>query len=169
MGTTESVTYRHHGALLLQALRKGVPDRSDRGKSFLLRWILFPQQDSPNLEALMAKTPKELLKHFRPPHYEPYLRKIRGTYLFQINNVGDLRVSVEYGEITVDEGKSEADCVFRCTEPDLIDILEGRRNLLTAILQGRVEVHGDAALAQKVNGLVRARAHEKDQQQRGAA
>ena len=109
----------------------------------------------------MAKSAKDVLKRFETQHYEPYLRKIRGTYLFQIDNVGDLHVSVNYGEITVGQGKQDADCVFRRNEQDFIDIAEGRRNLLTAILQGRLHVHGDAALAQKVNSLVRARAEEQ--------
>jgi len=116
----------------------------------------------------MAKSAEELLKRFETPRYEPYLRKTRGSYLFSIDNVGVVHVSVNNGEITVEAGKEEAECVFQCSEQDYIDIAEGRRNLLTAILQGRVHVHGDAALAQKVNGLVRARTEEQ-RKQRGVA
>lgn len=122
----------------------------------------------------MAKSAKELFQRFQSSQYQPSLRKIRGTYLFQVDNVGDLYVSVNDGEITAEQrkagqGKQDADCSFQCGEQDFIDITEGRRNLLTAILQGRVHVHGNAALAQKVHSLVRANAEQQREQKRGAA
>jgi len=52
-----------------------------------------------------------------------------------------------------------------CGEQDFVDLVEGRRNLITAHMQGRVMVRGDMALAQKFHGLVSAMIEER----RGAA
>jgi putative sterol carrier protein len=102
----------------------------------------------------MAKSAQEIIQSYGTTKFVPYLRGVRGTYLFEIENVGSWFVSVDDGAITYDREKHEADCVIRCNEEDFVDIVEGRRNLLTAALQGRVQVHGDVALAQKVQGLV---------------
>jgi putative sterol carrier protein len=99
--------------------------------------------------------------------YEPLLRGVRGTYIFDIDKVGCWFVDVDDGKINMTEGRREADCEIRCSEQDFVDIIEGRRNLLTAALQGRVQVRGDVALAQKFHGLVGARAEEE--KERGAA
>lgn len=102
----------------------------------------------------MAQSAKEIFKLHRLQEDEPLLRGVRGTYLFDIEQVGNWFVAVDDGKIKVTEAKHEADCVIRCSEEDFVDIVEGRRNLLTAVLQGRVQVRGDVALAQKFHGLV---------------
>jgi len=113
----------------------------------------------------MAETAKEVFKLHRMQEYEPILRGVHGTYLFDIENVGSWFVAVDDGAIKVEEAKREADCTISCNEADFVDIVEGRRNLITAQMQGRVKIHGDMALAQKFHGLVSTMAEEK----RGAA
>lgn len=113
----------------------------------------------------MPETAQEIIELHRNQEYEPLLRGVRGTYLFDIDQVGCWFVSVDDGKIKITEGKRDADCVISCSGEDFVDIVEGRRNLLTADLQGRVQVHGDVALAQKFHGLVGAEIEER----RGAA
>lgn len=88
--------------------------------------------------------------------YEPLLRGVSGSYLFEIERVGYWFISVQDGAIRLEEDRHDADCTISCNEPDFIDIIEGRRNLLTAAMQGRVKIHGDITLAQKFHGLVSA-------------
>ena len=102
----------------------------------------------------MTQRARELLQRYRARHYEPFLRGVRGSYLFEIEQVGTWWLSVDDGSIAFDEQRRDADCVIHCSEADFIDIVEGRRNLVTAVLQGRVKVRGDVALAQKFHGLV---------------
>jgi putative sterol carrier protein len=102
----------------------------------------------------MPETARQIFELHRMQEYEPFLRGVRGTYLFDIEQVGSWFVAVDDGALTIDEAKHDADCVIRCSEEDFVDIVEGRRNLLTAVLQGRVQVRGDVALAQKFHGLV---------------
>jgi putative sterol carrier protein len=102
----------------------------------------------------MARSAQEIFDLNKAKHDEPLLRGVHGTYLFDIEKVGAWFVSVDDGAVTVDKGSRKADCVIRCSEEDFVEIVEGRRNLLTAALQGRVHIRGDVALAQKFHGLV---------------
>jgi putative sterol carrier protein len=93
--------------------------------------------------------------------YEPVLRGVHGTYLFDIDKVGSWFVAVDDGAIHVEETKRDADCTISSDERDFVDIVEGRRQLLTSHMQGRVTIRGDMALAQKFHGLVSAKIQEK--------
>jgi putative sterol carrier protein len=108
----------------------------------------------------MPRTAQEIFNLHRVQEHEPILRGVHGTYLFEIDKVGNWFVAVDDGTIKVEETKRDADCTISCDERDFVDIVEGRRNLITAHMQGRVKVHGDMALAQKFHGLVSTMVHE---------
>jgi putative sterol carrier protein len=101
-------------------------------------------------------TAHEVFEKRKSQEYEPLLRGVTGTYLFEIENAGYWFISVRDGAIRIDEKQHDADCTIRCNEPDFIDIVEGRRSLITAAMQGRVNIHGNITLAQKFHGLVSA-------------
>jgi putative sterol carrier protein len=84
----------------------------------------------------------------------PLLRGVTGTYLFDIEQAGYWFISVKDGAIHIEETKRDADCTISCSESDFIDIVEGRRNLITAGMQGRIQIRGDLSLVQKFHGLV---------------
>ena len=109
----------------------------------------------------MARTAREIFDLNRTKHDQPLLRGVHGTYLFDIEKVGAWFMSVEDGAVAVDKGSRAADCVIRCSEEDFVEIVEGRRNLLAAALQGRVQIRGDVALAQKFHGLVGAKVEQE--------
>jgi putative sterol carrier protein len=111
----------------------------------------------------MAETAQEVFDRYRHrmQKHEPFLRGIHGTYLFDIDKVGSWFVAVDDGALDVEEKKRDADCIISCDEADFVDIVEGRRHLLTSYMQGRVKIQGDMALAQKFHGLVSARIEEK--------
>lgn len=111
------------------------------------------------------RTAQEVFNVHRLQKYEPHLRGIHGTYLFEIENVGSWFVAVDDGAVSIEETNRDADCTISCDEQDFVDIVEGRRNLITARMQGRVRVRGDIAMAQKFHGLVSAMIEER----RGAA
>src|SRR5262249_33734706 len=108
-----------------------------------------------NLGGTMATTAHEIFEVHGLREDEPLLRGLCGSYLFDIEEVGYWFVSVVNGKVIVERTKQEADCVIRCKEQDFVDMVEGRRNMITAWLQGRLRVQGDVALAQKFNQLVR--------------
>lgn len=137
-----------------------LPLRITGGDGAPARALLRPSASHP-----MPHTAQEVFNVHRMQRYEPVLRGVHGTYLFDIDEVGCWFVAVADGVINIEETRRDADCSISCNEPDFVDIVEGRRNLLTARMQGRVKVHGDIALAQKFHGLVSAMIEEK----RGAA
>lgn len=105
----------------------------------------------------MAKTVREFFPPGPGPHEQPALKGVTGTYRFDVEGQGSVRIEVRDGAFTVAESSAPADCVIRADASDLARIASGEQNLITAVLQGRVQVEGDYALAQKFNGLVRAR------------
>jgi putative sterol carrier protein len=109
----------------------------------------------------MPQTAQEVFNLHRMQNHEPVLRGVHGTYLFDIDKVGCWFLAVDDGAIHVEETRRDADCTISCDEPDFVDIVEGRRQLITAHMQGRVKIHGDMALAQKFHGLVSAKIEEK--------
>ena len=109
-------------------------------------------------------TAHEVFQQYHSQKYEPLLRGVTGTYLFEIEGAGYWFISVREGAIRLEEVRHDADCMIHCDEPDFIDILEGRRNLITAAMQGRVKIRGDITLAQKFHGLVSARIEGKKQE-----
>src|SRR5262249_31363444 len=109
----------------------------------------------------MPETAQEVFNRHRMQKHEPVLRGVHGTYLFDIDKVGSWFVAVDDGAIHMEETKRDADCTISLDEPDFVDIVEGRRHLLTSHMQGRVKIHGDMALAQKFHGLLSAKIEEK--------
>ena len=109
----------------------------------------------------MPRTAQEAFNLRRMQKYEPLLRGVHGTYLFDIDKVGSWFVAVDDGAIHIEETKRDADCTISCEEPDFVDIIEGQRQLLTSFMQGRVKIRGDMALAQKFHGLVSTKIEER--------
>ena len=109
----------------------------------------------------MPHTAQEVFDLHRLQKYEPVLRGVHGTYLFDIDKVGCWFLAVDDGAVHVEEKKHDADCTISCDESDFVDIVEGRRQLITSHMQGRVKIRGDMALAQKFHGLVSAKIQEK--------
>jgi putative sterol carrier protein len=109
-------------------------------------------------------TAHEVFELYERQKYEPLLRGVTGTYLFEIEGVGHWFLSVQDGAISIEEVRHDADCTIASDEADFMDIIEGRRNLITAAMQGRVKVHGDMALAQKFHGLVGAKIESRRQE-----
>ena len=109
-------------------------------------------------------TAHEIFQQHQMQKYEPLLRGVNGTYLFEIEYAGYWFISVRDGAIKLEEVRHDADCTIRCNECDFIDIIDGRRNLITAAMQGRVKIRGDITLAQKFHGLVGAMIESKKQE-----
>jgi putative sterol carrier protein len=74
----------------------------------------------------------------------PSLLGAHGSCRFEIEGAGVWRIDIRDGEVTVRRaGKQVADCSIACSESDFTEIAGGRRNAVTAIMQGRVVFKGD--------------------------
>jgi hypothetical protein len=93
--------------------------------------------------------------------YSPLLAGVYGTYLFDIHGAGSWHVSVDDGRLGIKESNEPAQCGIACEEEDFIGIMEGRQNLVTSWMQGRVNITGDVSLAEKFHGFIGARIEEQ--------
>src|SRR4051812_13459891 len=109
---------------------------------------------------------RQLLEARKQGAYNKNLAGVHGTYRFDIHDAGHWRALVDDGRVTIEESTEPAECVIESDEEDIIQILEGRQNLVTAAMQGRVQVSGNLALAQKFHGMVGAKSEEQAQSSR---
>ena len=85
----------------------------------------------------------------------PSLRRASGTYEIEIEpGGGRWFLRVDHGKPTLEAETTHSDCAIKCTEADFIDIAQGRQNLVTAFMQGRVKCSGDLAFALDLRRLV---------------
>ena len=96
-----------------------------------------------------------------PERYEgtyrvPQLQGVRG----RIRLVGPMvtrDLVIDGGKVTVSPAEGDkVDCTITCFEPlDQIRMIRGDLNLVTGILQGRLEAEGDPMLAVRIAGSMR--------------
>ncbi len=83
------------------------------------------------------------------------LRRTSGVYEFDIEQGGGRWfLKLDHGRPSLQQHVEKADCAIECSSADFIEIAEGRQNLMTAFLQGRVKCSGDLGLAIDFRRLV---------------
>ena len=102
----------------------------------------------------MNEDVQRIIDRARARGQDPRVAGVSGTYAFEVRGVGTWRMSVDAGRIEVLDGPGHADCVVRADPDDFVRIAEGEQNLITAYMQGLVEIEGDMVLAQKLHGLL---------------
>lgn len=80
---------------------------------------------------------------------------LHAAYRIETEEGGDWTFEVSDGRLSLDGHQGQPDCTIRGDEDDLAHIFRGERDLLTAMLQGRVEMKGDVQLAQRLVALLR--------------
>lgn len=82
----------------------------------------------------------------------PAFEGVHGSILF-VGPQGQIRMDIDGPTVNLSRGEGRADCVISSDEPDyLVRVVRGEQNLVTALLQGRITVEGDAMLAVQVAG-----------------
>jgi putative sterol carrier protein len=97
---------------------------------------------------------REVFERRRQQPFEPQLAGVRGSYRFDVEGVGSFFVSVDDGALVIVEAARDADCVIACDPTVFLRVADGSQNLLTAAMQGLVEISGDLALAQRLHGIL---------------
>jgi hypothetical protein len=105
-------------------------------------------------EEMVLKSVQEVFEGLKQRTFEPRLLGVYGSYRFDILGVGSFRVSVSDGDVRVVESERGGDCVITCGPGVFLRIVDGSQNLLTAAMQGLVEIRGDLALAQRLHSLL---------------
>jgi len=82
------------------------------------------------------------------------LAGVHGTIMFEAAD-GFIRMSIDDGKVTLAHTAGAADLVLRTRLPgELLRLVRGEANALTALLRGRVEAEGDLMLLMKVAGAI---------------
>jgi putative sterol carrier protein len=101
----------------------------------------------------VAESGRELFEGL-PHRIDPArTRGTRASYRFDVEGAGSWRVDVNDGEVVVTESDAPADCVIRASEENLLRVVRGELNPVTAYMMGRVRVEGDVALATRLRDL----------------
>src|SRR4051794_7058564 len=114
-----------------------------------------------------VKETRAIIDALKAKQFAPRLEHVRGSYLFEVSGVGSWRFDVDHGKIAVKEGAGTADCIVRTDPADFVRIARGEQNLITGFMQGRVQLEGDPALAQKLHGLLPGPANERSSGAKG--
>lgn len=89
--------------------------------------------------------------------YAPEMKGMNATYRFEIEEGDQFTIRVADGNVVVSEASPAdppASCTISAGDNDMALVLRGQQNMLTAVLQGRLAVVGDLALAQRLRGLL---------------
>lgn len=68
---------------------------------------------------------------------------------------GQWVATVKGGTLTVNEGSTDAaDMTLHCSDEDLVAMIKGELNPVSAFMQGKLKIDGDMALAMKLQNLL---------------
>ncbi|HJU48358.1 MAG TPA: SCP2 sterol-binding domain-containing protein [Gaiellaceae bacterium] len=76
-----------------------------------------------------------------------------GSYVFDVEGVGQWTVRVDDGAVSVTQGAEDADCTISASEETLLKIVRGEANPTTAYMTGKLKVGGDMGAALKLQKL----------------
>ena len=76
-----------------------------------------------------------------------------GSYVFDIEHVGQWTVTVDNGAVSVAAGAGDADCTISASEETLLKIVRGEANATTAYMTGKLKIGGDMGAALKLQKL----------------
>ena len=75
------------------------------------------------------------------------------SYVFDIEGVGEWKVDVDDGKVTVAEGGGDADVVISTSQETFEKIIAGDVNPTSAYMTGKLKIKGDMGAAMKLQKL----------------
>ncbi|MDQ4018280.1 MAG: SCP2 sterol-binding domain-containing protein [Actinomycetota bacterium] len=101
----------------------------------------------------MAESARELFEGLEEGVDPARTRGTTASYRFDVEGVGSWHVDVNDGDVDVTKTGAPADCVIRASEENLLRVVRGDLNPVTAYMTGRVKVEGDITLAKRLRDL----------------
>jgi putative sterol carrier protein len=78
---------------------------------------------------------------------------MNNSYVFDVSGAGTWTVLVRDGSLEVNEGDHGGDCTISVSEENLLRIINGEQNPMTAFMTGKLKVKGDIGAATKLQKL----------------
>jgi putative sterol carrier protein len=101
----------------------------------------------------MTDTARELFEGLEGRIDPARTRGTTASYRFDVQGAGSWHVDVNDGAVRVTESDAPADCVIRASEANLLRIVRGELNPVTAYMTRKVKVEGDITLATRLRDL----------------
>jgi len=89
--------------------------------------------------------------------YAPEMRGVDALYRFDVEDGDQWTIRVADGNVALGAARpddEEPTCIITASDADMAVVLRGEQNMLTALLQGRIGIVGDLALAQRLAGIL---------------
>jgi putative sterol carrier protein len=100
-----------------------------------------------------TETPREFFESLQSRADASKAAGLTASYVFDVEGAGTWTVHVDDGEVTVQEGATDADCTISTTADTFMEIVRGERNATSAYMTGKVRVSGDLGTAMKLQRL----------------
>jgi putative sterol carrier protein len=101
----------------------------------------------------MSDTTQAFFERLAQRGYEPLLHSTSGSIRSDIEGAGSWFVVVNNGALTVSRETAGADCVLACSREDFERMVVGKQNPMTLFMQGKMQITGNAVLAQMFQRL----------------
>jgi putative sterol carrier protein len=76
-----------------------------------------------------------------------------GSVRFDLGGEGSWFFSVKNGDVSMEQSRRDAECVVVCEPEEFVRLATGKANLVTAVMQGRVQLYGTPIVAKKLHGV----------------
>ena len=101
----------------------------------------------------MSDTTQAFFERLAQRGNEPLLHSVSGTFRWDIEDAGSWFVVVKNGSLTVSRDMAGADCELACNKEDFDRMVMGKQNPTTLLMQGKMKITGNLALAQMFQRL----------------
>ena len=101
----------------------------------------------------MAETVQEFFQNLPTRADSTKTAGMTNSYVFDIEGLGQWKVDVDDGAVTVAEGSGDADATISASEETFQKIIAGEQNPTSAYMTGKLKIKGDMGAAMKLQKL----------------
>jgi putative sterol carrier protein len=101
----------------------------------------------------MAETVQDFFQNLPTRADSTKTAGMTNSYVFDIEGLGQWKVDVDDGTVTVTEGGGDADAVISASEETFQKIVAGEQNPTSAYMTGKLKIKGDMGAAMKLQKL----------------
>jgi alkyl sulfatase BDS1-like metallo-beta-lactamase superfamily hydrolase len=109
--------------------------------------------DTDDGEGEMAESVQEFFQNLESRTEPSKIAGMTTSYLFDVQGVGQWKVDVADGKLTVTEGGGDADVTISASQETFEKIIAGEKNPTSAYMTGKLKVKGDMGAAMKLQKI----------------